>query len=153
MIARTGDQHRGYDGYCRDRGLGPGEGRALRFRAPDEGATVIDDLVRGKTVFENSTIEDFVLARADGSVLFLLANVVDDMEQRITHVIRSEEHLPNTPKQQLLWEALGHRAPRLGAPADRREREAAEAVQAPGQGGAGGLPGRGLPRRRPCATT
>jgi len=51
VIARTGDQHHGYDGFCRDRGLGPGEGRALRFRAPDEGATVIDDLVRGKTVF------------------------------------------------------------------------------------------------------
>jgi len=114
VIARTGDSHRGYDGFCRDRGLGPGEGRALRFRAPDEGATVVDDLVRGRTVFENSTIEDFVLARADGSVLFLLANVVDDMEQRITHVLRSEEHLPNTPKQQLLWEALGHEPPAWG---------------------------------------
>ena len=114
IVARTGDQHRGYDGYCRDRGLGPGPGRALRFRAPDEGATVVDDLVRGKTVFENSTIEDFVLARADGSILFLLANVVDDMVQRITHVIRSEEHLPNTPKQQLLWEALGQEPPAWG---------------------------------------
>ncbi len=111
VIARTGDQHRGYDGYCRDRGLEPGPGRALRFRVPDEGATVIDDLVRGKTVFENASIEDFVLARADGSVLFLLANVVDDMDQRISHVIRGEEHLPNTPKQQLLWEALGHQPP------------------------------------------
>jgi glutamyl-tRNA synthetase len=114
IIARTGDQHRGYDGYCRDRGLGPGPGRAMRFRTPDEGATVIEDLVRGTTVFENSTIEDFVLARADGSILFLLANVVDDMVQRITHVIRSEEHLPNTPKQQLLWEALGHEPPTWG---------------------------------------
>ncbi len=114
VIARTGDQHRGYDGFCRDRGLGPGPGRALRFRAPDEGATVVDDLVRGKTVFENSTIEDFVLARADGSVLFLLANVVDDMDQRITHVLRSEEHLSNTPKQQLLWDALGHQPPAWG---------------------------------------
>jgi glutamyl-tRNA synthetase len=114
IIARTGDQHRGYDGYCRDRGLGPGPGRAMRFRTPDEGATVIDDLVRGKTVFENSSIEDFVLARADGSILFLLGNVVDDMLQRITHVIRSEEHLPNTPKQQLLWEALGQEPPAWG---------------------------------------
>lgn len=114
VIARTGDQHRGYDGFCRTRGLGPGDGRALRFRAPDEGATVIDDLVRGKTVFENATLEDFVLARGDGSVLFLLANVVDDMLQRITHVLRSEEHLPNTPKQQLLWEALGQQPPAWG---------------------------------------
>jgi glutamyl-tRNA synthetase len=114
VVARTGDSHGGYDGHCRDRGLGPGEGRALRFRTPDEGATVIDDLVRGKTVFENSAIEDFILARSNGSVLFLLANVVDDMEQRITHVLRSEEHLPNTPKQQLLWEALGHEPPAWG---------------------------------------
>jgi len=111
VIARSGDQHRGYDGHCRDRGLMPAAGRALRFRAPDEGATVIDDLVRGKTVFENSTIEDFVLARGDGSVLFLLANVVDDIDQRISHVIRGEEHLPNAPKQQMIWEALGHRPP------------------------------------------
>jgi glutamyl-tRNA synthetase len=114
VIARTGDQHRGYDGYCRDRGLLPGPGRALRFRTPDEGATIVDDLVRGKTVFENSSIEDFVLARADGSVLFLLANVVDDMDQRISHVLRSEEHLPNTPKQILLWEALGQQPPAWG---------------------------------------
>jgi glutamyl-tRNA synthetase len=114
VVARTGDPHRGYDGFCRDRGLGPGPGRALRFRTPDDGSTVVDDLVRGKTVFENATIEDFVLARADGSILFLLANVVDDMEQRITHVLRSEEHLPNTPKQQLLWDALGHEPPAWG---------------------------------------
>ncbi|MGB6458188.1 MAG: glutamate--tRNA ligase [Streptosporangiaceae bacterium] len=111
VIARTGDEHRGYDGFCRDRGLAPGPGRALRFRTPDEGSTVVDDLVRGETRFENAALEDFVLARADGSVLFLLANVVDDMEERITHVIRAEEHLSNTPKQQLLWEALGHRPP------------------------------------------
>jgi glutamyl-tRNA synthetase len=114
LIERTGDRYGGYDGHCRDRGLGPGPGRALRFRTPDAGATIIDDLVRGKTVFENSSIEDFVLARSDGSVLFLLANVIDDMQQRITHVLRSEEHLPNTPKQQLLWEALGHQPPFWG---------------------------------------
>jgi glutamyl-tRNA synthetase len=114
VVARTGDPHRGYDGFCRDRGLGPGEGRALRFRTPDEGATVIDDLVRGRTVFENSSIEDFVLARSDGSVLYLMANVVDDIEHRITHVLRSEEHLSNAPKQQLLWEALGHGPPTWG---------------------------------------
>jgi glutamyl-tRNA synthetase len=107
VIARTGNQHTGYDGFCRDRGLGPGEGRALRFRTPDEGETIVVDLVRGKPTFENKLIEDFVIARSDGSPLFLLANVVDDMTMGITHVIRAEEHLPNTPKQQLLWEALG----------------------------------------------
>jgi glutamyl-tRNA synthetase len=111
IVARTGDPHRGYDGHCRDRGLGPAEGRALRFRTPDEGATVVDDLVRGKTSFENVTLEDFVIARADGSVLFLLANVVDDITQRITLVIRAEEHLSNSPKQQLLWLALEQEPP------------------------------------------
>ena len=111
VIARTGDPHRGYDGYCRDRGLGPGPGRALRFRTPDQGVTVVVDVIRGKPSFDNAGIEDFVLARADGSVLFLLANVVDDIAERITHVIRAEEHLSNTPKQQMLWEALGHEPP------------------------------------------
>jgi glutamyl-tRNA synthetase len=109
--ARTGSQYAGYDGYCRDRGLGPGAGRALRFRTPDEGVTTVVDLVRGEPTFENRLIEDFVIARADGSAVFLLANVVDDVTMGITHVIRAEEHLPNTPKQQLLWEALGFEPP------------------------------------------
>jgi glutamyl-tRNA synthetase len=109
--ARTGNEFAGYDGFCRDRGLEPGEGRALRFRTPDEGATTVVDLIRGTPTFENKLIEDFVIARGDGSAVFLLANVVDDLTMGITHVIRAEEHLPNTPKQQLLWEALGHRPP------------------------------------------
>jgi glutamyl-tRNA synthetase len=101
----------GYDGYSRDRGLGPGPGRALRFRVPDEGATVVHDLIRGEVVFEHEHIEDFVLLRGDGSPVFVLANVVDDIEMGITHVVRGEEHLPNTPKQQLLWNALGKEPP------------------------------------------
>lgn len=109
--ARTGSPHKGYDGFCRDRGLPPGEGRALRFRTPDEGTTVVTDLIRGEPTFDNALIEDFVIARGDGSPVFLLANVVDDMTMNITHVIRAEEHLPNTPKQQLLWEALGAKPP------------------------------------------
>ena len=100
----------GYDGYSRDRGLGPGPGRVLRFRVP-EGSTTVSDLVRGDVVFDHSTIEDFVLLRGNGTPMFLLANVVDDMEMGITHVVRAEEHLPNTPKQQLLWQALGHQPP------------------------------------------
>jgi glutamyl-tRNA synthetase len=111
LIARAGDPHRGYDGHCRDRGLGPALGRALRFRTPDTGTTVVIDLIRGQPAFGNAAIEDFVVARGDGSVLFMLANVVDDISQGITEVIRGEEHLPNTPKQQLLWEALGHQPP------------------------------------------
>jgi glutamyl-tRNA synthetase len=101
----------GYGGWSRDRGLEPGPGRALRFRTPDDGSTVVHDAVRGEVVFANDTIEDFVLLRGNGSPIFNLANVVDDVEMGITHVLRAEEHLPNTPKQQLLWEALGHRPP------------------------------------------
>jgi glutamyl-tRNA synthetase len=111
IIARTGDPHRGYDGHCRDLGLGPGPGRALRFRTPDEGATVVHDVIRGEVRFDNAAIDDFPVMRADGSVLFLLANVVDDMDMRISHVIRGEEHLPNTPKQQMMWKALDHEPP------------------------------------------
>ncbi len=101
----------GYDGYSRDRGLGPGPGRVLRFRVPDGGPTVVHDEIRGEVTFEHESIEDFVLVRSNGTPVFLLANVVDDMAMGITHVVRAEEHLPNTPKQQLLWEALGRQPP------------------------------------------
>ena len=100
----------GYDGYSRDRGLGPGPGRVLRFRVP-EGTTVVADVVRGDVSFDNESIEDFVLLRGNGRPLFVLANVVDDIDMGISHVVRGDEHLPNTPKQQLLWKALGHEPP------------------------------------------
>lgn len=100
----------GYDGYSRDRGLEPGPGRVLRFRVP-EGATLVHDLVRGEVSFDNANIEDFVLLRGNGTPMFLLANVVDDISMRISHVVRAEEHLPNTPKQQMLWAALGVEPP------------------------------------------
>lgn len=100
----------GYDGYSRDRGLEPGPGRVLRFRVP-EGVTVVNDLVRGRVEFSNDTIEDFVLLRGNGTPMFLLANVVDDIEMKISTVVRAEEHLPNTPKQQLIWGALGQTPP------------------------------------------
>ena len=104
------NERQGYDGYSRDRGLGPGAGHVLRFRVP-EGSTVVHDQVRGEVVFDNSTIEDFVLLRSNGSPVFLIANVVDDINQGITHVVRAEEHLPNAPKQQMIWDALGTTPP------------------------------------------
>ncbi|HEX8804807.1 MAG TPA: glutamate--tRNA ligase, partial [Acidimicrobiales bacterium] len=97
----------GYDGYCRDRGLARGPGTALRFRAPDEGRTTFDDLVRGTVSFDNKVLEDFVLMRSNGTPTFLLANLVDDADMGITHVVRGEEHLNGTPKYLLLGEALG----------------------------------------------
>lgn len=97
----------GYDGFCRDRGLGPGPATALRFRSPDEGATTFDDLVRGTVSVENSTLEDFVLLRSSGTPTFLLANIVDDADTAITHVVRGEEHVNGTPKYLCIGEALG----------------------------------------------
>lgn len=111
LVERTGSQHLGYDGFCRDRGLEFQEGRALRFRTPDTGVTVVNDVVRGATQFPNDAIEDFVIARGNGSPVFVLANAADDIREGITHVIRGEEHLSNTPKQQLLWEAFGAEPP------------------------------------------
>ncbi|MGD0220228.1 MAG: glutamate--tRNA ligase [Acidimicrobiales bacterium] len=97
----------GYDGYCRGRDLTPGLGRVLRFRVPDEGVTVVHDVVRGDVTFANATIEDFVLVKSNGDPLFVLAVVADDIAMGITHVIRAEEHLPTTPKAVLVWQALG----------------------------------------------
>ena len=106
--ARTkGNATPGYDSFCRERRLGPDSGGALRFATPRDGSTVVTDLVRGEPVFEHASIEDFVVARSNGSATFILANVVDDMDMEISHVVRGEDHLPNTPKYLLLWSALG----------------------------------------------
>ena len=108
VIERTKDTATpGYDRHCRERGLERALGRALRFKVPLEGVTVVGDLVRGEVSFSNETLDDFVVAKSNGDPLFVLAVVVDDREMAITHVIRAEEHLPTTPKAVLLWEALG----------------------------------------------
>jgi len=104
--AAAGDKTPGYDGFCRDVGLARGEGRALRFRTPDEGSIVVHDLIRGDVEFPNRALEDFIVVKGNGKPLFALANVVDDRTMAISHVFRGEEHLPNTPKQILLWQAL-----------------------------------------------
>lgn len=83
----------------------------IRFRVPDDGTTVVHDLVLGDTEFENALIGDFVIARADGSPLYNFANVIDDSQMRITHVIRGNDHVSNTPKQILIYEALGATVP------------------------------------------
>ena len=97
----------GYDGFCRDRDLGPGEDRAIRFRVPDDGSTTVTDVLRGTPTFEHATIDDFVIVRKGDAPMFVLANVIDDEFQRVTHVIRGEEHLSTTPKYLMLRHALG----------------------------------------------
>lgn len=97
----------GYDGFCRDRGLGPGPGRALRFRVPEGPPVAFRDVVREEVVFDRANLEDFVLLRSNGMPTFLLANTLDDLDQGITHVVRGEEHLNGTPKYLLVRWALG----------------------------------------------
>jgi glutamyl-tRNA synthetase len=104
--AKTRGGPPGYDGYCRDRGLGPGPDRALRFRVP-EGKTVAHDVIRGDVEFDNASVEDFVILKSNGSAVFHLANTVDDLDMDVSHVIRGVEHLVNTPKALMLWSALG----------------------------------------------
>ncbi|HEV2727268.1 MAG TPA: glutamate--tRNA ligase [Solirubrobacterales bacterium] len=85
---------------------------AIRLRVPDEGETVVHDLIRGPVPFPNASYDDFVIARGDGSVLYNFAVAVDDAEMGVTDVVRGDDHLSNTPKQLLVLEALGYEAPR-----------------------------------------
>ncbi len=93
----------GYHGWSRDRDVADGPGVVVRFRAPGEGSTVIDDEIRGMVEVQHSTVEDFVIRRGDGSPVFLIANAVEDYEMGITHVIRGEDLLNTAPKVVLLW--------------------------------------------------
>jgi glutamyl-tRNA synthetase len=88
------------------RGADEGDG-AVRLRVPADGATVVRDVIRGDTVFRHEHLDDPVIARADGSPLYNFAVAVDDLDARITHVVRGEDHLSNTPKQLLVFRALG----------------------------------------------
>jgi glutamyl-tRNA synthetase len=91
---------RGFRGEAEDEG-------AVRLRVPDAGATVVHDVIRGDTTFRHVHLDDPVIARADGSVLYNFAVAIDDLDAGITHVVRGEDHLSNTPKQLLVLEALG----------------------------------------------
>jgi glutamyl-tRNA synthetase len=88
---------------------------AVRLRVPDEGRTVVNDLIRGDISFEHKDIADFVIARSDGSPLYNLAVAVDDHDMGITHVIRGEDHISNTPRQMMILEALGGSIPQAYA--------------------------------------
>jgi glutamyl-tRNA synthetase len=97
-----------YSGRCRDRGLTAG---ALRLRIPDEGATVVDDLIHGPVTFEHRQLDDWILVRTDGTPTYNFCVVVDDVTMRISHVIRGNDHLSNTPKQIVCYEALDYAVP------------------------------------------
>ena len=91
---------------------GDDEGRgAVRLRIPGSGVTHVRDVIRGESGFENALLDDFVIARADGTPTYQLAVVVDDLDARVTHVVRGADHYSNTPKQMLIMEALGAEPP------------------------------------------
>lgn len=103
-----------YNGKCRERGLGPGEGRVVRFKTPLEGKTVFDDLVKGTIAVDNAEMDDMILRRPDNSPTYNLAVVVDDNDMGATHVLRGDDHVNNTPRQILLYKALGLPVPTFG---------------------------------------
>ncbi len=92
------------------------EGRqpVIRFKTPTEGETVVDDLIHGEVTFQNALLDDFVLVKADGVPTYNYAVVIDDATMDITHVLRGDDHLSNTPKQILIYQALGLATPRFG---------------------------------------
>lgn len=107
-----------YDGTCR-----PAEGAiakipagkpyTIRFRSPQDGTTVVSDLVKGDVVFDNRELDDLIISRTDGTPTYNFCVVVDDIEMNITHVIRGDDHLPNTPRQIQLYQALDYRLPQF----------------------------------------
>ncbi len=102
-----------YDGRCRERTDFPqGEEPVIRFRNPREGQVVVEDLIHGRIVFDNTELDDLIIARADGTPTYNLTVVVDDMDMKITHVIRGDDHINNTPRQINILKALGAPLPK-----------------------------------------
>ena len=110
-LARAEGRKPKYDGTCRELGLGPGPQAVVRLKAPTSGTTRFDDLIRGPIVFPNEELDDLVLARGDGTPTYHLAVVVDDIEMAITHIIRGDDHINNTPRQIQIYQALGKPLP------------------------------------------
>ncbi len=101
-----------YDGRCRNlKEPVPGRKPAVRFKMPQEGETVVNDLIRGRIVFENIQLDDLIIMRSDGTPTYNFTVVVDDVDLNITHVIRGDDHLNNTPKQIHIYLALGYEVP------------------------------------------
>lgn len=104
-----------YDGRCRNLGIANPSGEAaMRFKAPQEGQTVVDDLIKGKIIFDNNVLDDLIILRSNGYPTYNFSVVVDDALMHITHVVRGDDHLTNTPRQVPIFQALGFPVPRFG---------------------------------------
>jgi glutamyl-tRNA synthetase len=103
-----------YDGSCRERGLAPGANTAVRFKTPQTGTTCWQDQIKGHIAFENHELDDLVIMRADGIPTYNLAVVVDDITMGVNTIIRGDDHVSNTPKQILLFQAFDSPLPTFG---------------------------------------
>ncbi|MGB5735926.1 MAG: glutamate--tRNA ligase [Thiohalocapsa sp.] len=101
-----------YDGHCRGREVDPGQPHVIRFKNPADGAVVVDDMIRGRVAFANAELDDLIIRRSDGSPTYNLTVVVDDSDMGITHVIRGDDHVNNTPRQMNILKAMGKEPPR-----------------------------------------
>jgi glutamyl-tRNA synthetase len=100
-----------YDGTCRAKGLGPGPGRVVRFASPKSGITIFEDVIKGTISVDNSELDDLIILRSDNMPTYNFTVVIDDATMNITHVIRGDDHVNNTPRQIALYEALGFQLP------------------------------------------
>ncbi|MBU1055472.1 MAG: glutamate--tRNA ligase [Proteobacteria bacterium] len=103
-----------YDGTCRDKGLGKTDNAVVRIKAPLDGTTVVRDVIKNNIVFQNTELDDFIICRSDGTPTYNLAVVVDDITMSINTIIRGDDHVNNTPKQIIIYNALGHPLPTFG---------------------------------------
>jgi glutamyl-tRNA synthetase len=102
-----------YDGTCRAKGLKKSPGSVVRFRGTDTGVTIVEDLVKGNIIFNNDELDDLIIERGDGYPTYNFAVVIDDALMNITHVIRGDDHVNNTPRQILMYQALGFEVPKF----------------------------------------
>jgi glutamyl-tRNA synthetase len=102
-----------YDGACRDKNLKKSTGSVVRFRGTDTGVTMVEDLIKGIISFNNDELDDLIIERGDGYPTYNFAVVIDDALMNITHVIRGDDHVNNTPRQILMYQALGFEVPKF----------------------------------------
>jgi glutamyl-tRNA synthetase len=103
-----------YDGRCREKNLPPSDNAVVRLKAPLTGTTVIDDVVKGHIAFQNSELDDYIIQRSDGSPTYNLAVAVDDITMGVNTILRGDDHVNNTPKQMMIYQALGIPLPVYG---------------------------------------
>ena len=101
-----------YDGHCRGHEIDSDQPHVIRFKNPSDGAVVVDDMIRGRVAFANGELDDLIIRRSDGSPTYNLTVVVDDSDMGITHVIRGDDHVNNTPRQMNIVKAMGKEPPR-----------------------------------------